>query len=442
MNGTVNVATIITTPKIDSTTATTDMFIGSNITTSDITIAGAQTTGILNIGTGARTTPVADSAINIGTSAVGATRVNIGTAAYTDINLNGTSVDVSTKITSPAYDSSAANTNMTFGANLVRGNLTIAEDQTEGLLNIACNDGRLAAGEINICTTNQTNSLIIPIKIGNSTSLTTIQGNCSITNELATPGGIKSTGNITTSGTATITALSTGSLIGPYKNAATATASITTAGQITGTSLVLASGAVGCGTITSTGNISTSSASGTITAPSGGFLIGPYKNAATATASITAAGAISGTSLSLTNPITLPTTAVTPTSAQLGYYTTGGVGFTSVSYFAAFPSGTALGSISSIPIGRYLLLTSYAADTFTNIGTYFRLYVNMTNGTIESMMDVSLGQSGATGGKTTGDVNGFVTITATSGTIAMVGRTEASGTSVNVYITMRLIRIA
>ena len=121
---------------------------------------------------------------------------------------------------------------MTFGANLVRGDLTIAEDQTDGLLNIACNAGRLAAGEINICTTNQTNSAVIPITIGNATSLTTIKGNCSISNELATPGGIKSTGSISTTGTATITAASGGSLIGPYKNAATSSASITTAGQI------------------------------------------------------------------------------------------------------------------------------------------------------------------------------------------------------------------
>jgi hypothetical protein len=139
---------------------------------------------------------------------------------------------------------------------------------------------------------------VIPITIGNATSLTTIKGNCSISNELSTPGGIKSTGNITTSGTATITAISTGSLIGPYKNAATSSASITTAGQITGTSLVLGTGAIGCGAITSTGNISTSSASGTITAPSGGFLIGPYKNAASSqSASITAAGVITGTKL-------------------------------------------------------------------------------------------------------------------------------------------------
>ncbi len=171
-------------------------------------------------------------------------------------------------------------------------------------------------------------------------------------------------------------------------------------------------------------------------------MIGPYKNAATATAAITAAGAISGTSLSLTNPITLPTTAVIPTSAQLGYYTTGGIGFTNVSYSTAFPTGTALGSISSIPIGRYLLFISYAADTFTNIGTYFQLNVNMTNGTCESMMGVSLGQSASTGGKSTGDANAFITITTTSGTIALVGRTESSGTSVNVYTTMRLIRIA
>jgi hypothetical protein len=140
--------------------------------------------------------------------------------------------------------------------------------------------------------------------------------------------------------------------------------------------------------------------------------------------------------------LALPTTAVTPTSSQLGYYTTGGVGFTTVSYSAAFPTGTALGSISSIPIGRYLLFISYAADTFTNIGTYFQLYANMTNGSCDSMMGVSLGQSASTGGKTTGDANGFVTITATSGTIALRGRTETSGTTVNVYTNMRLFRIA
>jgi hypothetical protein len=66
----------------------------------------------------------------------------------------------------------------------------------------------------------------------------------------------------------------------------------------------------------------------------------------------------------------------------------------------------------------------------------------MTNGTCDSMMGVSLGQSASTGGKTTGDANGFVTITSTSGTIALRGRTETSGTTVNVYVTMRLIRIA
>ena len=132
---------------------------------------------------------------------------------------------------------------------------------------------------------------------------------------------------------------------------------------------------------------------------------------------------------------------MTPTSAQLGYSTTGGVGFTTVTYSTAFPSGTALGTISSIPIGKYLLLTSYAADSFTNIGTYFQLKMNMTNGTCDSMQGISLGQTASTGG-TTSDANGIVEITSSTGTLALVGRTEASGTQVNVYITMRLIRIA
>jgi len=146
--------------------------------------------------------------------------------------------------------------------------------------------------------------------------------------------------------------------------------------------------------------------------------------------------------ISLSQPITLPTTAVTPASSQLGYYTTGGVGFTTVGYVNAFPSGTALGTISSLPIGKYLFLYQYAADTFTNIGTYFQLNTNITNGNCDAMFGISLGQSASTGGKTTGSGNGLLTITATSGTIALVGRTEATGTSVNVYINMRLIRIA
>ena len=77
-----------------------------------------------------------------------------------------------------------------------------------------------------------------------------MNGTCTFAKQISASAGLTSAGNITTSGTATITALSTGFLIGPYKNAATATASITTAGDITGTSLEL-----GTGTLTTSNGI-------------------------------------------------------------------------------------------------------------------------------------------------------------------------------------------
>jgi len=239
---------------------------------------------------------------------------------------------------------------------------------------------------------------VIPITIGNATSLTTIQGNCSISNELSTPGGIKSTGNITTSGTATITAISTGYLIGPYKNAATSSASITTAGQITGTSLVLASGAIGCGAITSTGNISTSSASGTITAPAGGFLIGPYKNAATATASITAAGVITGASLGLgTGAITASTidTSTNATTLKLGSnITTANVEIGGALTTGDIYLGNAMQSGGVVYVGSSSSTMQNNGTLKTLLGTYcgntpYLFYNTATNYTIPSTINQS-----------------------------------------------------
>ena len=69
------------------------------------------------------------------------------------------------------------------------------------------------------------------------------------------------------------------------------------------------------GITVSAGNIALTTASGTITTPSTGFLIGPYKNAATATASITTAGAITGASLALGTGDILTVGAITATEA-------------------------------------------------------------------------------------------------------------------------------
>ena len=165
-------------------------------------------------------------------------------------------------------------TSTTINSSSEASDLSIVPSQTSGVLNIGTG-ARTTAGNINIGTGSGT--VVNPIAIGGASSAIAMNGTCTFTKEISASLGMTSAGNIAVTATSgTITAPSGGSLIGPYKNAATSSASITTAGQITGTSLVLGTGAIGCGAITSTGNISTSSASGTITAPSGGFLIGPF----------------------------------------------------------------------------------------------------------------------------------------------------------------------
>ena len=267
--------TSITTPALNSTSASTALTIGSNVETADITIAGGQTTRTLNIGTGARSGN--NSTINIGTVAGGTTKVNIGTAAKTTISLLGSSVDVGTKITSPAYGSSADDGNLTLGANITTGNLKIGGAQTEGDIEIGCGNDRLVDGAIRIGNGN-TNAAF-PITIGATNSKTDMNGSCTFTKQISASLGITSAGAITTtsgaitsastvSGT-TITA-STG-LVGAYQNkASSASASITTAGVITGASLGLGTGAITCGAISSSGLIT---ADGGLTVPSGDTLL-------------------------------------------------------------------------------------------------------------------------------------------------------------------------
>ena len=84
---------------IDSTSASTNMTLGSNLTSGTLTIGGsslhtgtislgaAQTTGALNIGNGART---GNGAINIGNQAAGNIAITVGTDAKTTTGLKGT----------------------------------------------------------------------------------------------------------------------------------------------------------------------------------------------------------------------------------------------------------------------------------------------------------------------------------------------------------------
>jgi len=157
-------------------------------------------------------------------------------------------------LSSTSIDSTSATTDMTIGSNLTNGDLNICGSQTGGDINIGVNATRNSFGYIRIGTTD-TVSANVPIIIGNVNSTTAMKGTCSFSNEISAT-GISSTANIEVKGTSTITAPSGGSLIGPYQNKATANtpnATISTSGAITGTSLSVGTGSIACGAITTSG---------------------------------------------------------------------------------------------------------------------------------------------------------------------------------------------
>jgi len=147
------------------------------------------------------------------------------------------------------------------------GLLKLGNSQNTGALYIGCGSASAtrttgpiligadstASGGINIGTDTD---LAVPtdntINIGSTGYATIVKGSLSVVNGLTVSGG-----NISlTTASGTITAPSGGNLIGPYKNAVSASASITTGGVITGASLVLGAGAItSCGAITSSGLI-------------------------------------------------------------------------------------------------------------------------------------------------------------------------------------------
>ena len=94
--------------------------INNNVssTTGTISLGPGQTIGTLNIGSHPTTATRTIGAINIGSNSAGITPITIGTAGQSTIALNGTSVDVGTKITSSTYDSTSATTAMSVGGNL------------------------------------------------------------------------------------------------------------------------------------------------------------------------------------------------------------------------------------------------------------------------------------------------------------------------------------
>jgi hypothetical protein len=179
-----------------------------------------------------------------------------------------------------------------------------------------------ASGGINIGTDTD---LGVPtdntINIGSSGYATIVKGSLSVVNGLTVSGG-----NISLTTTAgTITAPSGGNLIGPYKNAVSSSASITTGGMITGTSLVLGGGAItSCGTINASGLIT---ADGGIQLPSGDSInvvgtitgsgaISTSGNISTSSSgTITSAGLLTGNSgLTITGATSINSTGTTAIS--------------------------------------------------------------------------------------------------------------------------------
>ena len=117
----VGIETKMTAPVIDSPLAATNMTLGGNLETGNLTIGLAQTDGIINIGTGTARTITGD--ININTGSGAANTVTIGSTA-SNTTLNGTNVGITTKMTAPTIDAPAAGTNVTIAGNQTSGTLT------------------------------------------------------------------------------------------------------------------------------------------------------------------------------------------------------------------------------------------------------------------------------------------------------------------------------
>ena len=247
---------------IDSTSASTNMTLGSNLTSGTLTIGGsslhtgtislgaAQTTGALNIGNGART---GNGAINIGNQAAGNIAITVGTDAKTTTGLKGTVSVSSSMNTTGIVDTGTISTT---------GNLT-----SSGLIN-----GSTFQNALNSFTVTG-NGVVSGTAFQAGTAIT-VGGLAGIAGGIHVTGEIRSTtGNLTASaGNIIATAgniTAGGNFIGAYQNAsATPSASITSTGTITGASLALGSGAIGCGAITTT-TTGLITANNGITIPSG-----------------------------------------------------------------------------------------------------------------------------------------------------------------------------
>lgn len=175
-------------------------------TTGTISLAPAQTTGILNIGshpsTGTRTT----GPINIGSNSIGVTPITIGTTGQSTIALNGTSVDVGTKLTTPKIDSLSASGNIEIGSNQTDGiiNIGTPNTRTSGAINIGT--GMTTANAIKIGTAATTTMTLQALTVNATTKLTCPAIDTLSSGTNMTIGALQTTGTLTIGGGARTTA--------------------------------------------------------------------------------------------------------------------------------------------------------------------------------------------------------------------------------------------
>jgi hypothetical protein len=209
LNGTsVAVTTKLTSPAIDCSASGTNMTVGSNLTSGSLTIGGssghtgainlgsAQTTGALNLGNGART---GTGAINMGTQATGTIAITIGTTGQTTTSLRGTSVDVVTKMTSPAVEPTSATTALAIGATQTSGVLNIGTGArlTNGTINIGTAVTALNTIGINIGTPTNSFTRLFGSNVGIETKMTAPVIDAPLDSTNMTMGGNLLAGNLT-----------------------------------------------------------------------------------------------------------------------------------------------------------------------------------------------------------------------------------------------------
>ena len=145
--------------------------------------------------------------------------------------------------------------------------------------------------------------------------------------------------------------------------------------------------------------------------------------------------------ISLSQPITLPTTAVTPASTQLGYCNNVNAGYLSVTYYSTAAPWRQLASMTGIAIGVYIVSVTWGCDTFSPTTCNIEFSMATTNGT-SSLSFIAFGGGVSTGNYTTGSTVGYANITSSTGTLSLSGRTNAAGATVNAQTNIKIMRIA